>query len=248
MSYMPQPQQNPNQNNGYGQSNILNHDVVTASDVKAFVTQVFGWMFLALVMTGAIAYAFASSEFIYMLFDNVTGKPTPLYWVSIFSPMVIPFLMAYGIERFSFGVILALFLVYASLIGICLSTIFLAYDPIMIAKAFGITAGTFGIMAITGYTTKADLSKFGMILVFASVGIFMALLANYFMQSSGFGLLIDIVCIIVFTGLIAWKMQIVRQLGEQYGTTQPKMAVFMGLNLYVTFLNLFLTILRFMRR
>jgi FtsH-binding integral membrane protein len=242
------PQQQYDQNNMYGQTTVLNKEPASAEEVKAFVTQVFGWMFLALVLTGGIAYAFASSELIYMLFDRTTGKPSILFWVTIFSPMVIPFLMAYNIERFSLGVILALFLVYSSLLGVCLSTLFLAYEPLMIAKAFGITAGTFGIMAIAGYTTKADLSKMGMILMFASVGIFISFIANYFIGSLGFALLIDIVCIIVFTGLIAWKMQMVRQMGEQFGTSQPKMAVFMGLSLYITFINLFLTILRFMRR
>ncbi|CAN5864393.1 Bax inhibitor-1/YccA family protein [soil metagenome] len=247
MSYYS-PQQQPDQNNMYGQNNFIDIETVSAEAAKAFVTQVFGWMFLAMVLTGGIAYAFATSDLIYFLYDGVTGKATPLFWITIFSPMVIPFLMAYNIEKYSFGVILTLFLVYSSLIGVCLSTIFLAYEPLMIAKAFGITAGTFGIMAITGYTTKADLSKFGMILMFACVGIFMSFIMNYFIQSSGFALMIDIVCIIVFTGLIAWKMQMVRQMGEQFGTTKPKMAVFMGLSLYVTFLNLFLTILRFMRR
>lgn len=245
---MPQPQQNPNQNNGYGQSNIFTRDVVTAEDVKAFVTQVFGWMFLAMVITGAIAYTLASTDFVTYLYDGQTGKATPLFWITIFSPMIIPFIMASGIEKYSLGLILALFLLYASLIGVCLSTIFFFYDLGDISKSFAITAGTFGIMAVAGYTTKADLSKFGMILMFACVGIFLSFVMNYFLQSPGLSLIIDIICIIVFTGLIAWKMQMVRQMGEEFGTTKPKMAVFMGLSLYVTFINLFLTILRFTRR
>ncbi len=230
------------------QENAFSKEQVSAASAKAFVTQVFGWMFLAMVISASIAYAFATSDLIYMLFNNTTGKPTPLFWIALLSPIAIVLVMNFGMEKLSFGVMIALFVGYASLMGISLSTVFLAYDPIAIAKAFGITAGTFGIMAVAGYTTKADLSKFGMIMVFGVIGIVLAMVMNMFMQSSQLSLIIDIVCIIVFTGLIAWKMQMVRQMGEQVGTTQPKMAVFMALSLYITFINLFLTILRFMRR
>lgn len=241
------PQQQYDQNN-YGQDNFIDREVVAAESAKAFVTQVFGWMFVALVLSAGLAYAFATSDLIYMLFDGQTGKATPLFWIALFSPIGIVLLMNFGIEKLSFAVIISLFIAYAALMGISLSTIFLAYDPMMIVKAFGMTAGTFGIMAVAGYTTKADLSKFGMIMIFGVIGIILASIFNMFMGSSGLSLIIDVVCLIVFTGLIAWKMQMVRQMGEQYGTTQPKMAVFMALTLYITFINLFLTILRFMRR
>ncbi|MEO5645017.1 MAG: Bax inhibitor-1/YccA family protein [Bacteroidia bacterium] len=248
MSYYS-PQQQPGQNNMYGQNNFIDKEAVSAEAAKAFVTQVFGWMFLAMVLSAGIAYAFATSDLIYMLFDHVTGKPSAFFWVALLSPIGIVLLMNFGLEKLSFGVILLLFISYASLMGISLSTIFLAYEPLAIAKAFGITAGAFGVMAVTGYTTKTDLSKFGMIMIFGLVGIVIASLFNMFgSANSQFSLLIDIACIIVFTGLIAWKMQMVRQMGEQVGTTQPKLAVFMALSLYITFINLFLTILRFMRR
>jgi uncharacterized protein len=238
-SYMPQQQ--------FQQDNSFN-EAVSAESAKAFVTQVFGWMFVALVLSAGLAYAFASSDLIYYLFDGQTGKPSMLFWIALLSPIAVVLVMNFGIEKLSFGLIIALFIAYAALMGISLSSIFLLYEPMAIVKAFGITAGTFGIMAVAGYTTKADLSRFGMIMIFGVIGIVLASVFNMFMHSTGLSLLIDIVCIIVFTGLIAWKMQIVRQMGEQYGTTQPKMAVFMALSLYITFINLFLTILRFMRR
>lgn len=248
MSYYS-PQHQPDHNNMYGQENFVDKEVVSAESAKAFVTQVFGWMFLAMILSGGIAYAFATSDLIYMLFDGTTGKATPFFWIALLSPIGIVLLMNLGLEKLSFAVILALFIVYASLMGISLSVIFLRYDELAIAKAFGITAGAFGVMAVAGYTTKADLSKFGMIMIFGLVGIVIASLFNMFgSENSQFSLLIDIACIIVFTGLIAWKMQMVRQMGEQVGTTQPKLAVFMALSLYITFINLFLTILRFMRR
>jgi FtsH-binding integral membrane protein len=246
MSYMPQHQHD--NHNMYGQDNFINKDVVSAESAKAFVTQVFGWMFVAMIISATLAYAFATSGLISMLIDSFTHRPTPFFWITVLSPIAIVIAMNVGIEKFSFAVILSLFIAYASLIGISFSTLLLRYDPMAIVKAFGITAGSFGVMAVAGYTTKADLSRFGMIMIFGFFGILAAIIMNIFMQSSQLSLIIDIVCIIVFTGLIAWKMQMVRQMGEQVGTTQPKLAVFMALSLYISFINLFLTILRFMRR
>jgi hypothetical protein len=232
----------------YMQENTMNRETVSAESAKAFVTQVFGWMFLALMISGVISYVFASSDLFKLLIDSATHKPSTLYWVALFSPIAIVIAMGYGLEKLSFGVILILFVAYASLIGICLSSIFRMFDPIVLAKTFGVTAGTFGVMAIAGYTTKADLSRFGMILWFAFVGIFLASFINILIGSSMLSLMIDVIGIFVFTGLIAWKMQLVRKMAEEYGTSQPKMAVWMGLQLYVSFVNLFLTLLRFMRR
>ena len=230
------------------QNNTMNRETVSAESAKAFVTQVFGWMFLAMVISASIAYAFATSDLINLLFDHTTGKPSPLFWIALISPIALVLIMNFGLEKLPFAAILSLFILYASLMGISLSTIFLVYDPMAIAKAFGITAGTFGIMAVAGYTTKADLSRFGMIMMFGLVGIILASVMNIFMHNSQLSLIIDVVCIIVFTGLIAWKMQVIRKMGEEVGTTQPKLAVYMALSLYITFINLFLTILRFMRR
>ncbi|CAN5177626.1 Bax inhibitor-1/YccA family protein [soil metagenome] len=230
------------------QENTLNREQVSAEAAKAFVTQVFGYMFLALVISATMAYAFSTSSLINHIFDPFTHKPTPLFYISVFSPIAIVLLLGYGLEKLSLAAVIGLFVAYASFIGISLSTIFLVYDPMMIVKAFAVTAGTFGIMAVVGYTTKADLSKFGMLMMFALIGAMLAFVLNFFIKSDGLSLIVDIVFIIVFTGLIGWKMQMVRQMGEQFGTTQPKMAVWMGLQLYVTFINLFLTILRFMRR
>jgi hypothetical protein len=232
----------------YMQENTMNRETVSAESAKAFVTQVFGWMFLAMVISASIAYAFATSDLIYMLFDQATGKPSPLFWIALFSPFAIILVMNFGLEKLHFAVILSLFIAYASLMGISLSTVLLAYDPMAIVKAFGITAGTFGIMAVAGYTTKADLSRMGMILIFALVGALLATFLNLFMGSSQLSLIIDVAFIVIFTGLIGWKMQVIRKMGEQVGTTQPKLAVYMALSLYITFINLFLTILRFMRR
>ncbi len=231
------------------QENVIGKDYLTSERAKAFVAQVFSWMFAALVLTATVAYLFATSDLIYFMFNEITGKPTPFFWIAMLSPIAIVLTMSFALERLNFIVLVGLFALYATLMGISMGTIFLVmYEPMQIVKAFAMTAGAFGLMAVAGYTTKADLSKFGMIMVLGLVGIVISSIFNMFIGSDSFGFLIDIVCIIVFTGLIAWKMQMVRQMGEEVGTSQPKMAVFMALSLYITFINLFMTILRLMRR
>lgn len=228
------------------QGNFIDRKQYAGEAAKAFVKQVYAWMVGALLVTAAIAYAFASSGLIGSLFDLTTGKPTGLYWGVVFSPVIIVLVMGMGFEKLSFWAMAGLFTLYSILIGISLSTVFFVFEPMAIFKAFGITAGTFGIMAIAGYTTKADLSRFGAILTMGLIGVVIAMVVNAFTHSSQLSWIIDIVCVIVFTGLVAWKMQMIRQMGEEYGTSQPKMAVWMALSLYITFINLFMTILRLM--
>lgn len=253
-NYTPQGNFNSQGYNPQGsfdaQGNFINKAHAGTDAAKAFVAQVFSWMFGALILTATVAYLFASSDLIYYLFDSVTGKPTIFFWVAAFSPIAIVLSMSLGLEKMSITVIIGLFALYSILMGISLSAIFLIYDPMMLVKSFAITAGAFGIMAVAGYTTKADLSKMGSILMLALIGAIIASIFNFFIadQFSQFGFILDIVFVIIFTGLVAWKMQMVRQMGEEVGTTQPKLAVYMALTLYITFINLFMTILRLMRR
>lgn len=230
------------------QGNLLDKKAVSADAAKTFTAHVFSWMFGALLLTAAIAYVFAHSSLITFLFNPATLRPTPLYYIAVFSPIIIVLAMSYGFERMSMLVMTLLFAAYASLIGISLSTIFLAFDPVLLVKAFGMTAGVFAIMAIAGYTTKADLSRMGTILIIALIAAVIVSVINLFMHSSQLSWILDLVFLAIFTGLVAFKMQMIRQFGEQFGTSQPKMAVWMALSLYITFINLFLTLLRLFSR
>jgi hypothetical protein len=231
------------------QGNIIDSQAFSGDAVRRFTATVFSWMFGALLVTAAVAYAFANSSLVYFLFNETTGKPTGLFWVAAFAPIVIPFIMGYGMERLSLPVMIGLFLLYSVLIGISLCSIFLFFEPMMLVKAFLMTAGVFGIMAIAGFTTKADLSKIGTVLIIGFFCVFAVSLLNFFVfHSEGMSWLIDIIFLVIFTGLIAYKMQLIRRYGETYGTSQPKLAVFMALSLYITFINLFITLLRLLNR
>ena len=144
---------------------------------------------------------------------------------------------------------LLVFIAFSALMGLSLSTIFLVYSLGSIYLTFFVTAITFGIMAVLGYYTQTDLTKFGGILRMAVIGLIVAMVVNMFMGSAMMDYVISMIGVLVFTGLTAYDMQKIRQMGTQIeaGTqTESKMALLGALTLYLDFVNLFLFLLRFL--
>ncbi|HRE74178.1 MAG: Bax inhibitor-1/YccA family protein [Flavobacteriales bacterium] len=215
---------------------------------RTFVANVFSYMLAALAITGVVAYAIGSNlELFVRLFISETGRPNPLFWIVSFAPLGLVLLMNFAFNRLSAPVLLGVFILYAGMMGLSLSSIFIMYTTGSIAAVFFITAGTFGVMAFLGYTTKTDLTKFGSILMMGLIGIIIASIVNIFMQSSGLEWLISIIGVLVFTGLTAYDMQKIKEMGEQVGSGHElasKMAIMAGLTLYLDFINLFIMLLR----
>ena len=131
--------------------------------------------------------------------------------------------------------------------GISLSFIFLAYTGASIAKTFLITSGMFGSMAVLGYTTKTDLTKFGSLMYMGLIGIIIASVVNMFMGSSTLDYIISFGGVLIFTGLTAYDVQKLKRLGSQMTTedeTTRKFTIMGALTLYLDFINLFLFLLR----
>ena len=217
---------------------------------RQFFAKVYGFMFFALIVSAAIAYQYGTEEFFLKYFVTATpqgGKLSILYYVVVFSPIGIALLLQTMINRLSFPLLFGLFAIYSILIGFALSTIFLRYSMGSIATTFGITAGTFGVMAIMGYVTKVDLTKMGSILYIAFIGIFISSIVNFFLKSEAFDYLISIIGVIVFTGLTAYHMQQLKKFAhdsEISAENKNKLALLGGFTLYVLFINLFLSLLR----
>ena len=104
--------------------------------------------------------------------------------------------------------------------GMSLSFIFHQYTPGSIYGTFAAASGMFGLMAIVGYTTNTDLTKFGSIMMMGLIGIIIATLINFFLQSSGLDYIISFVGVLVFTGLIAYDVQKLKRIGAgiEYGS------------------------------
>jgi len=157
------------------------------------------------------------------------------------------FLLSFGINRISAGTAQALFWVYAGLIGVQFSSLFLVYTGASIAQAFFATAAAFLGLSLYGYTTKRDLSRFGTFLIMGVVGIFVALLLNMFLRSSALDLAISAIGVLVFAGLTAYDAQKIKSIYfvvAGNGEAMAKTAVIGALNLYLDFINMFLFLLR----
>jgi FtsH-binding integral membrane protein len=235
-------------NRGFFSTQPGTQDVTVA---KSFMTQVFGWMTLAMFITAVTAYWFASSESLMRSLVNVeTGGMTGLGWVVTLAPLGFVLLMSFGFQRLSPAVLTLLFISFSVLMGMSLSFILLIYTMASVYKTFAIAAAMFGIMAVTGYTTKTDLTKFGSIMMMGMIGLMIAMLVNFFMHSGTMDYIISIIGVLIFTGLTAYDVQRLKRIGAgagEYGNENVKKLSILGaLTLYLDFINLFLFLLRFL--
>jgi FtsH-binding integral membrane protein len=234
------------------QDSVL-QDVNTQIISRTFISKVFLWMTGALAISAITAFLITANfeYFLPYLFNITTGRPSILLWVIVFAPLVLVFIMSSAVNRLSLTALSLLYILYAVLMGISLSVILLAYDLNVIGVTFAVTAGTFGIMAIMGYTTKTDLTKFGSLLLMALFGIIIAMLVNWFVKSDTLSYVVSIIGVLIFTGLTAYDVQKLKRFSTQineFDNTAGKMALMGALTLYLDFINLFLFLLRIFGR
>jgi FtsH-binding integral membrane protein len=224
---------------------------MTQTSERAFVTNVFSLMSLALVISGALAYWFGTTDLILNLIDVEAGGMKPLGWVVMFAPLAFILVMNFGFNKLSYPALLAVYLGFSAIMGISISYIFIIYAMASIAKVFFITAALFGTMAVIGYTTKTDLTKMGSMLMMALIGLVIASIVNWFMQSDTMSYIISCIGVLIFTGLTAYDTQKIKRIGAgvEYGTAEAsKLAVMGATSLYLDFINLFMFLLRILGR
>lgn len=229
---------------------IHSQDGYTREISREFFRNVYSYMFGALGISGIIAYTCGTPEFFTQYFLNSTGTGfAPIMWIVVFSPIVLGLVIQWGFQRLSMGMLLGLFIAYSALMGLSLSTIFLVYNLSAIVMTFFVTAGAFGGMAVLGYTTKTDLTKFGSLLYMVFIGMFIAAIVNMFLGNGMLDFVISVLGVFVFTGLTAYHMQQLKGLSENAAISEAdrsKLALVGGLQLYILFVNLFLSLLRLM--
>jgi len=219
---------------------------------RTFIANVFLWMTLALAVTAVTAYWFASTpELIGSLFNIQTGGLSVLGWIVMLAPLGFVLLMSMGFQRLSPAIMTLLFIAFSVLMGMSLSFILLVYTGSSVFKTFAVTSAMFGVMAVLGYTTKTDLTKFGSILMMALLGIIIAMVVNMFMHSSSMDYIISVLGVLIFTGLTAYDVQKLKRIGAGAGVDVQdpnvrKMSILGALTLYLDFINLFLFLLRFL--
>jgi FtsH-binding integral membrane protein len=225
-------------------------DYGTQSIAQAFMAKVFSWMFLALAVTAFTAYIFAGSPSLMGLMISETGGMSILGWVVMLAPLGFVFFLSAKFQTLSKNSMILLFLAFSVLMGMSMSFVLLAYTSASVFSTFIVTSGTFGLMALVGYTTKTDLTKFGSILMMGLIGIILASVVNFFMHSGTMEYIISILGVLIFTGLTAYDVQKLKRIGmasgEFHGTEIEKLSIMGALTLYLDFINLFLFLLRFM--
>jgi FtsH-binding integral membrane protein len=224
-------------------STFLPSEAEVQREQARFITKVFGWMSVALAITGAMAMYTATSE---SLLSFVFGSKITFFGLIILELVLVGFLSA-RIRRMNVNTATAIFIGYSLLNGLTLSSIFLVYTSSSIATTFFITAGTFAVFALVGYTTKTDLTRLGSLLFMAVIGIIIASVVNMFLGSSQLDYIISFVGVLVFTGLVAYDTQKIKEMNiiGNEGTDEDRKEAIMGaLTLYLDFINLFIFLLR----
>ncbi|MBQ9649368.1 MAG: Bax inhibitor-1/YccA family protein [Prevotella sp.] len=209
--------------------------------------KVYVWMTLALVITGVTAYGVANSPGLMMAI--VTNRL--LFWGLIIAEFGLVVAISAAINRLSLTTATLLFVLYSVINGATLSFIFAIYTMSSIASVFFITAGTFAVMAVIGYTTKKDLTSMGKILLMALIGIIIATVVNIFLKSTGLEMIVSYLGVLIFVGLTAYDSQKIKQMllmAPDAGEGAQKLALLGALSLYLDFVNLFIYLLRIFGR
>ena len=214
-----------------------------SSVFPVLMRKVYVWMTLALVITGFTAYGVATSPGV---LQAIYGNQL-LFWGMIIAEFALVIGVSAAINRLSLTTATLMFILYSVINGALLSYIFLVYTASSVATVFFITAGTFGAMALVGYTTKTDLTSIGKYLFMALIGLIIATVVNVFIKSEGFTYILSYIGVLIFVGLTAYDSQKIKQMliqAPDAGESAQKLALLGALTLYLDFINLFIYLLR----
>ena len=213
--------------------------------LRSYMLGIYNYMALALAVTGigamTIAYYASTNQAFYELLYF-----SPLRYVVMFAPLAFVMVLSFGINKLSTSAAQMIFWAFAAIMGVSLSSIFLVYTGGSIVQVFFITAAAFASLSLYGYTTKRNLTGMGSFLIMGLFGIIIAMIVNYFMESSALKFAISVIGVLVFAGLTAYDTQ---RLKLQYDyiagdVAAMSRATIMGaLSLYLNFINMFMMLL-----
>lgn len=211
--------------------------------LRQFMLKVYNLMAAALLLTGSAAIVTISwTPLANLMFNTAFGS------IIAFAPLAIALYFFFGFSKLSIQSAQTLFWIYAALVGMSLSYLFLIYTTISIARTFFICAAVFGMMSLYGYNTNKDLTSWGSFFLMGLVGLLLTSLVNLFLQSPAVYFASSFLGVIIFIGLIAWDTQKIKSF---YFTNTDnhlaqKMSIVAAFNLYLDFINLFLHLIRFL--
>jgi FtsH-binding integral membrane protein len=221
-------------------SNAYENQVTYDEGLRKYMLQVYNYMTFALAVSGVVSLGISMSP---TAMAVIWGSA--LKWVVMFLPLVMSFVLIGLFEKMSAFAAKGFLIAFAVAMGASLSAIFAIFTSASIVKVFFISAATFGAASIYGYTTKADLTKFGSFLIMGAIGLCIAGVVNLFLQSSAFAFAISCLGVLIFTGLTAYDTQEIKERYDgTYGEEREKAGVFGALQLYMDFINIFVHLLQ----
>jgi len=224
--------------------------------LRGYMLRVYNYMIIGVGLTGVAAWLTFQAAVVTDANGAITGR-TPFGEVIFGGPAVIVLMLgtlglvmfiSLRIQHLRPEIALALFMAYAALLGVMLSSLFLVYTGSSITRVFFISAASFAALSLYGYTTHRSLSAVGSFLIMGMFGLMIAIVVNLFLRSTGLDFLISVVGVMIFAGLTAWDTQRIKEMYDpmQDGTVASRNAVMGALKLYLNFINLFLFMLRLM--
>ena len=226
------------------EANARTYDTTIDEGLRSYMMKVYNYMALGVAFTAVVALYMAGNPELMM-----TVAMGPMKWVLFIGLIGMGFLAPRLIFSGNALMAQACFWGYAAMWGLFISPMIAFYmglDPSLIVRAFLITSVTFAGTSLYGYTTKKDLSGWGNFIVMASIGLLVAILANYFIFASTMAsLIISCLVVLVFSAATAWETQAIKELyygGDGEAVVQSK-AIFGAFTLYGSFMVLFIHIL-----
>lgn len=225
-------------------------DAAIDEGLRAYMLKVYNLMAIGMVITGVVAYGAFSLA---VVDGQLTGfgqaiYASPLKWVVMLAPLAAVFFLSFRVHTMSVAAAQTTFWVYAGLVGLSLSTVFLVFTGQSIVQTFFVTAAAFGALSLWGYTTRRDLTGMGSFLIMGVFGLIIAMLVNIFLQSSALQFAISAIGVLVFSGLTAYDTQKIKEMyfeGDDVLVAGRK-AIMGALTLYLDFINLFMFLLQFL--
>jgi FtsH-binding integral membrane protein len=230
--------------------------------LRAYMLKVYNLMALGLAITGVAALA---TVMLATTNDPATAAATlgngkmltslgvalygsPLKWVVMLAPLGMVFFLSARVHTMSISGAQTAFWVFAALMGLSLSSIFLVFTAQSITQTFFITAASFGALSLWGYTTKRDLTGMGTFLFMGVIGLIIAMVVNIFLASPALQFAISAIGVLIFAGLTAYDTQKIKEMyyeGDEVLVAGRK-AIMGALTLYLDFINLFTFLLQFL--
>jgi len=215
-------------------------------DTNVLLKGVYEWMMIGLLVSGLSAFMVVhSATLLHMIFGNPY-----MIWVLFLIELGLVIAISAGINKMDVSTARVLFILFSVVDGMTLASIFIVYTEASIATTFFIAAATFGVMSLYGYFTDTDLSSWGNLLFAALIGLIIAMIVNFFLQSPAFEWWLSLIGVIIFVGLTAYDTQKIKALGEAMAEGSDaqslgRVAVVGALTLYLDFINLFILMLEF---